>query len=317
MTVISRVELHRMIWDQPATTLAKSLGVSSSYLKRVCNDLDVPTPPPGYWAKRKVGKAPQASSLPDPRSGVRQHWVRNNDAYPRESKRIAKPNVYHVKDIQISTKKESHWLIGNARAELTKSLVPEGSLFLWPKKKLLADIVVTQQCLEHALRLGNRIFNTFEQMGCPVAIAPAHERLVRQHPDNREGQASRTYLHRDWIPLRPTVVYIEGIPVGISILEEVTTEKKTYVGRGNYVEISADRPTKHMGPIWEADVTFGTGKIALIAYSPFFGIGWHRTWHQKKFALTPDKLPLVMKEIVNGAQRIEQALVMKGHPFLG
>lgn len=317
MTAISRVDLYQMVWAQPATTVAEYLGVSSSYLKRVCNDLDVPTPAPGYWAKHRVGKAPQAISLPDPRPGVRQYWVKDNDPYPKGSKRIAKPNASHLQDIQISTRKESHRLIGIAKVELMKSQVPDDSLFLWPKRKLLADIVVTQQCLDLALRLGNRIFNSFELMECAVAIAPAHERLVRQHPDKQEDRSPQTYVYRNWIPLRPTVVYIEGIPVGISIMEETTTEKKTYVGKGNYVAICADNPSKHAGPVWDTTITSTTGKIALIAYSPFFGIEWHRTWYQRNSELTSEKLPLIVKEIINGAQYIEHALIMKGHPFLG
>lgn len=37
-------------------TVAKDYGVSSNYLARVCEQLKVPRPNRGYWAKRAAGK---------------------------------------------------------------------------------------------------------------------------------------------------------------------------------------------------------------------------------------------------------------------
>lgn len=39
---ITREELYRQIWTTPATKLALRYGVSSSYLARVCEGLNVP-----------------------------------------------------------------------------------------------------------------------------------------------------------------------------------------------------------------------------------------------------------------------------------
>ena len=45
---ISREELYKEIWSEPATRVARRYDVSSSYLARVCEGLNVPHPPRGY-----------------------------------------------------------------------------------------------------------------------------------------------------------------------------------------------------------------------------------------------------------------------------
>ena len=48
---ISTEELRRLIWEVPATQLAKKVGVSSSMIKKRCKRLGIPTPPRGFWSK--------------------------------------------------------------------------------------------------------------------------------------------------------------------------------------------------------------------------------------------------------------------------
>jgi len=53
---MTREELYELVWSKPMTEVAKSLGVSGSYMARVCTHLSVPRPNLGYWAKHAVGK---------------------------------------------------------------------------------------------------------------------------------------------------------------------------------------------------------------------------------------------------------------------
>ena len=56
--MISREELYKLVWSKPMTKVGEDLGVSGSYMTRVCTLLNVPRPGLGYWAKLAVGKAP-------------------------------------------------------------------------------------------------------------------------------------------------------------------------------------------------------------------------------------------------------------------
>ena len=50
-------ELKDMIWERPATQVARALGVSSSGLKKRCRLRKIETPPRGYWARLRAQAA--------------------------------------------------------------------------------------------------------------------------------------------------------------------------------------------------------------------------------------------------------------------
>lgn len=62
--VITREELHGLVWKQPVHRLAKQFGVSDVALQKACAKADVPTPPRGYWARRDAGQEVAMTPLP-------------------------------------------------------------------------------------------------------------------------------------------------------------------------------------------------------------------------------------------------------------
>ena len=71
---VSREKLYEELWAEPATTVAARYGITSTYLARVCQRLNVPRPPRGYWAKKEFGKAPEPNPLPAPLPGDELEW---------------------------------------------------------------------------------------------------------------------------------------------------------------------------------------------------------------------------------------------------
>ena len=59
-----RKVLYEQVWSEPALTVAKSYGVSSVWLGRVCRQLNVPVPPRGYWARVRSGGKGKKPPLP-------------------------------------------------------------------------------------------------------------------------------------------------------------------------------------------------------------------------------------------------------------
>ena len=55
---VSGEELYEQVWNEPMTKVAIRYNVSSSFLARVCERLNVPRPTRSYWAQLEVGKAP-------------------------------------------------------------------------------------------------------------------------------------------------------------------------------------------------------------------------------------------------------------------
>lgn len=52
-----REKLYQEVWAEPTSTVAIRYGVSDVALAKACRAMAVPTPPRGYWAKVKAGKA--------------------------------------------------------------------------------------------------------------------------------------------------------------------------------------------------------------------------------------------------------------------
>src|SRR6187549_20249 len=73
---ITREDLYTQIWSEPATRLAQRYDVSSSYLARVCEALNVPHPPRGYWARKVVGEKIPVPPLPPAAPGDPVEWVK-------------------------------------------------------------------------------------------------------------------------------------------------------------------------------------------------------------------------------------------------
>ena len=62
--VYNRETLYREVWNMPVTEVAKRYKVSDVAIHKVCKSLNIPTPPPGYWAKLRAGKPVKKPPLP-------------------------------------------------------------------------------------------------------------------------------------------------------------------------------------------------------------------------------------------------------------
>lgn len=67
---ISRTELYARVWQTPMTRLGLELGISGNGIAKICQRLDVPYPPRGYWAKKEAGKAVSVTELPQLQPGI-------------------------------------------------------------------------------------------------------------------------------------------------------------------------------------------------------------------------------------------------------
>jgi hypothetical protein len=70
MRVFTREQFHELVWSKPMTTLAKEFFLSDVALHKICRKHDVPTPPPGWWAKKQAGKKVTITRLPKLKAGI-------------------------------------------------------------------------------------------------------------------------------------------------------------------------------------------------------------------------------------------------------
>jgi hypothetical protein len=84
---ISRDELYALVWTTPMNRLGTKFGISGNGLAKICDRLEIPYPPPGYWAKKEAGKPVITFKLPPKRHDVPE-WV-DIEPTPRRSTPLA------------------------------------------------------------------------------------------------------------------------------------------------------------------------------------------------------------------------------------
>lgn len=68
--LLSRTELHALVWAEPLRHLAKRFGISDQSLAKLCDRFDIPRPRPGHWNKVAAGKEIAVPVLPPPMTGM-------------------------------------------------------------------------------------------------------------------------------------------------------------------------------------------------------------------------------------------------------
>ena len=91
---LTREELFLLVWDRPSQEVARDLGISDVALGKRCKKLQVPKPPPGYWAKVKAGKHPRKPILKE----FSEHLVERQKA--RAKKEQTKQGWLHLSPLQ-------------------------------------------------------------------------------------------------------------------------------------------------------------------------------------------------------------------------
>jgi hypothetical protein len=270
------------------TKIAQRFEVSGSYMARMCGLLNVPRPERGYWAKLAVGKAPPQPALPPARPGDQLYWSKEGDpAFKAKSSsappKPKPPEVSDARPVRLP-KAHIHPLVQGSKATFLKSWPGGDNDYLKPYKKLLVDITASKTGLDKALSFANELFNSLEGAGRRVVIAPSHDGFSRGELDEREEhRKSRNPRYRNlWSPWRSTVTYIGDIAIGLSIVEMSEQVVMRYVG-GKYVRDADYTPPKsrpHVDHSWTTTQALPSGRLRLIAYSPYGRVDWSREWQE-------------------------------------
>ena len=310
--MVSREELYRLVWAQPMTRVAAGLGVSGSYLARVCIALRVPRPERGYWAKLQAGKAPYVPPLPAPRVGDLQEWAKDVPLPPAPvaESDTAGPGLDR-KSRRIVSK--THELIGGARKHFEKTRRIEAGEYLKPYKAVLVDVTVTSAQLLRALEVANALFNALEARGHRVTLAHPSQPLGRatievdEVPRKREAN---TYRPR-WAPRDPTVVYIGEVPVGLALVELSEAVLMRWVN-GGYIRDADYSPLKAKRFLpdhtWTSMQDIPSGRLRLIAYAPRHDVECSMLWQESKGGSLLNKIPEIVSALPAFAIKVGEQL---------
>jgi hypothetical protein len=315
---LTREQLYELVWKEPMLRIGERLGVSSSYMARVCTELRVPRPLRGYWSKLEFGKAPQRPALPDSRPGDVTEWRPGHSlgANEREAVRRAKRAVA-VSDAspRVPTKaverrsgrahdgEQCHPLLAGVKPHFAKTRNSDTGI-LRPFKRLMVDVLSSKDSLDVAIDAANRLFQALTSRGHRVTIAPVGLQLRRAAVDMRETPSKNHYMYGAWSPERPTVVYVGDVPIGLTLFELTEATEMQYMGNSTYVPVSSLTPIQRrrceQSRYWTTTQDRASGRLRLQAYCPSPRVAWVRQWSEAK----PGQLTSMVHDI---AQELELA----------
>ena len=308
----SRESLYEQVWATPMNHLAETFGVSGSYLARVCEALNIPRPPVGYWQKKAVGKAKPRPDLPALRPGDQTSWSKNK-LLTTLGKRTPRRQAA-VRGVFKTGASQRHPMTIGIEGDYLKTRKIEDNEFLKPYKKLLPDIVASKDQIGRAVQIASDLYDALEQKGHRVLFAPSDQNMKRVEIDERETpRKDRKYgrysMGRFWSPHRPTVTYVGTVPIGLALIEMTKRVTLRYVG-GKYVrEDSATVQSLNARQLinsWTTEQDVPCGRFRVVTYSPIAGVDWVKTW-QETASLSIERM---MPDIVRALEGAKGTLSM-------
>jgi hypothetical protein len=299
---VTREELYQQVWAEPMTKVAARYEVSSNYLARVCEYLNVPRPPRGFWAKLSVGKALERPPLPIARPGEVLEWAKG-DPVPdplRSQSSVDAEGADAAAKPWSARRQERHELVVGVRELFEAGRFSEVG-YLRPFKQNLVDVFVSKPVLTYALDTANALFQILEKRGHRVALAPPRE-FHRPELTVYQGQKFDYYNNEPWHPKRKTVVYIGPVALGLTVYESTEEVEVTYAWNRpvRYVRVSESPPKarpKWMGAEPSIKRHMPSGRLAVRAYSPYGSVSWEERWLEDKVGGLSRKITTIVRDL--------------------
>lgn len=305
---ITRDDLYTQVWAEPMLAVAARHKVSASYLARICECLNVPRPPRGYWARVESGQRPKVPPLPGLRPGDEAEWSPGTAPRSYVMRRPERTKTNDADQVAVEDGPRRHGLlIGLKEYYDAARLSSEG--YLRPHKRLMPDIYVSKDSLARALDVANQLFLAFEAAGYRVMFGSADS--WRPELDQREKPGPHP-LWQTWRPSRPTVVLVGHLPFALTLYEVSEVAPVRYVN-GQYVRADKDEPGRRRRPPdgWVTTGEVPSGRLALRACAVDWRAKWEMHWRESEPGQLPSRFRTIRRELKAAVpvilERVEEA----------
>ncbi len=190
-TTISRKELYILVWKTPIATFAKKHNIPADTLRKICKNLDIPTPTSGYWSKLKFNKKVEITPLPKIKNDNKETGLKFingkliyeehlQTSFYRIKKEIETSNILPTKTPEKLSK--PHPLIKVARTDL-KSKKPNKYLYSKIKQavstsKNVINIEVSKENIHKALCFMDALLKLLKKRNHTVEINGYHTEVI-------------------------------------------------------------------------------------------------------------------------------------------
>ncbi|SNY70973.1 hypothetical protein [Pantoea sp. GL120224-02] len=299
----NRQSLYELVWSKPAGEIVMTFKISEQTLIARCVELQVPRPLDGYWRAVAKGIAPPVPSLlpyKDKESINPPNQPDVQQATEPEGEQLL-PSV--PKSVPKGRQKSPNRSIQGAQLfSATKEILVKSQItelgYYKPSKRKLLDVNVTDTGLTDAETFLLKLFAAAEKDGLRIRLADMSEGLHRKDITVSED-GGRVFMFTSlWRPSNVSVICIEGLNVGFSLVEmteEVPTKqvKGRYVRDEKMISWSRGKNSADLGYYSRRHIPCGRFRIQL--YSPYEPEGWHQVFTQTKNCGLISQIPKMIK----------------------
>ncbi|MFK3780951.1 hypothetical protein [Agrobacterium sp. NPDC089420] len=302
---LTRSELFRKVCELPLSKLGPELETTGTALAAICKQYQIPYPGSGYWTRKSLGLAPDLPILPEGPDDTIEIATRVvTPRKPRAPRSEAAPST-KIKSGPKHRRSEHHSLLFGVEEHFRKTRAADKGEFLRPWKRLLPDIISSQEMLPQALTIANKLYLAFSEVGVNVQIAAAAENLSRIQIEEREVELKdrkygRYSFGTIWAPDRPTVVFIDNVPIGLTVTEMTERVTMRYVNGDYYREDSKlvrSLKSWQLTHSWTTEQDLPSGRFRIVAYSPKRGVDWTHQWQDSESEEVSNKIPEIVQAL--------------------
>ena len=310
---VTREELYEAVWAAPTRKAAAKYAVSGSFLARVCESLNVPRPPRGYWAKLKFGKASPKPPLPQPKPGDALEWRRDWMPVARVPPAPPTPPTTGDAPRRRVPVPERHPLLWQVQPLFEKARpahsYSDAADYLRPYKRALPDIFVTKEQLPRALDLANDLYRALTSHGHHVVLAPDDGHHYTRPFLAYDGKKRNAWESSPWAPSVPTLAFVGSVAIGLTVFEPAEEAEGRHVD-GKFVRASElPTPRRPRAYEWTSKHMFPSRRLAVRAYSPYRGTSWEKTWAEPSPGRLGTSIKRIRGELVEAAPRISEMAI--------
>ena len=311
---VTRVELYKRVCERPLSKIAPELGISGTALAAICKLYQVPYPGSGYWTRKSLGLPAELPALPvapDETIDILPQVVKL-----RKKRTLEEGKARKRKPIVKPRRPVFHPLLVGVEKHLRKTREVRNGEFLKPYKRILPDLISSESALPRALYIANALYLALDEHGYQIQIAPAADKLLRIHVGEQEVERKdrkygRYHSGSIWAPDRPTVFYIETVPVALAITEMTERVTMRYFNGDYHREDSRlIRSIKswQLTHSWTTEQDMPSGRFRIVAYSPKNGVKWSRNWQETEQQPIERAIPKIVETL--GASKAELQRLM-------
>ncbi len=303
---LTRSELYNRVCEAPLSRLAPEFGLTGTALAAICRQHEIPYPGSGYWTRKSLGIAAELPTLPDGIDAIIE--ITPVTPKPREKKAPATETdtCLKAKPVAKTRRLEHHPLLVGAEEHLRKSRTAKDGEFLRPYKRILPDVISSEASLSRALSIANHLYLALDRVAYRVHIAPAGEdhhriHIKEQEIERKDRKYGRYHSGSIWGPDRPTIVYIDTVPVGLAVTEMTERVTMRYLNGEYYREDSKlvrSMKAWQLNHSWTTEQDMPSGRFRIVAYSPKRGVDWTLSWQDTE----SEPLTGVIPEIIETLQ---------------